>query len=143
VCAPSQFCSAACIPESGSCTSSGSCCAGSLCIYDDATQTTASCHKTCTTDSQCSSVCCAPLADGSASICSTSNYCTGSTCLPVGTRPCALGTPCCPGSYCISDAINQICLATCSKNADCPTGCCWPQNGNGVYVCSDRAFCPP
>jgi hypothetical protein len=141
VCAPEQYCSGSCIPVASSCTSAASaCCAGTQCVYDDETTSTATCASTCRSDSECISGCCAPLADGSGSVCSNPSYCVGS-CLPAGTRPCGIDAPCCPGSYCTADATNQICLPLCSTHADCVSGCCAVPNGNGVHVCTDPAYC--
>src|SRR5262249_20347220 len=90
-CAPAQYCAGACIDAGGSCTSAASsCCPGTQCVYDDATVSTASCAALCDFDADCVSGCCAPLADGSGSVCSDTSYCQGS-CLPAGTRPCGLG----------------------------------------------------
>ncbi|HEX4341240.1 MAG TPA: hypothetical protein VH062_35265 [Polyangiaceae bacterium] len=142
VCAPAQYCSGACIPADGSCTSAASaCCTGTRCVYDDATTSAATCAGVCDRDGDCVSGCCARLSDGSGSVCSDSSYCAGA-CLSAGTRPCGLGTPCCPGSYCTSDSQNQICLPLCATNADCVSGCCAVPNGNGVHVCTDPSFCP-
>jgi hypothetical protein len=114
-------------------------------VFDDASQSTATCSAICNVGTDCFSGCCAPLDDGSASVCSDPSYCGGTgqpSCLPAGTRPCGVGTPCCPGSYCTADSINQICLPLCNTNADCTTGCCAEPNGNGVQVCTDPSYCP-
>jgi hypothetical protein len=75
-------------------------------------------------------------------VCSDPLYCGGGgNCLPAGTRPCALGVECCPGTYCTSDAINQICLPMCDLDSECATGCCRSVNGNGVRVCVEPTYC--
>lgn len=141
VCAPALYCSPTCRSTGSSCLDNpGACCPNTTCAYTSLLASTPSCAAFCAFNSDCASGCCAPLGSG-ASVCADPSYCA-SNCLPAGTRPCGLGTDCCPGSYCISDAINQICLPLCTSNTQCSTGCCAAPNGNGVYVCTDPAYCP-
>lgn len=140
VCAPALYCSPTCRSTGSYCLDNpGACCPNTTCAYTTLSATP-SCSALCAFNSDCASGCCAPLGNG-ASVCADPSYCA-SNCLPAGTRPCGLGTDCCPGSYCISDAINQICLPLCTSNSQCSTGCCAAPNGNGVYVCTDPAYCP-
>ena len=143
VCAPSQYCGQTCRDVGASCLDSpGSCCPGTQCAFDDPSSTIASCAAICDFDAECVSNCCAPSGSGN-NVCSLPLYCpTTGNCLPAGTRPCALGVECCPGTYCTSDAINQICLPTCNVDSECSTGCCRSVNGNGIWVCVDPAYCP-
>jgi len=139
VCAPPQYCTSACRQVGSSCLDDvTACCPGTTCAYDDPSSTTASCAALCDAPSDCVSGCCAPA--GPVFVCSDPLYCSGG-CLPAGTRPCGLGTACCPGSYCISDSINQICLPMCTLDSDCASGCCAVPNGNGIHVCTEPAFC--
>jgi hypothetical protein len=80
VCLPPQYCPDTCIPEYVSCISAmDACCAGTMCIYDDTSQSTASCSYICTFDGDCLSGCCASLQDGTGlSVCANASYCAPS-----------------------------------------------------------------
>jgi hypothetical protein len=76
VCAPLLYC-APCRSEGLSCLDDpGSCCAGTACAYDDDSGLSASCAAVCEADAQCTTGCCAPVAEGSATwVCSDPLFC--------------------------------------------------------------------
>lgn len=141
-CAPPHYCSALCRPAGSACLDApSSCCGGSLCVPDDPSYTSATCSAICSIDFDCISNCCVRLSDGSFSVCSDPSYCSAG-CLPAGTRPCGVGTPCCPDSYCMNDTGGTTCAQICSSDFQCATGCCARVPSTTVYACQDPAYCP-
>jgi hypothetical protein len=129
-----------CGGEGDPCASQGDCCVGSACTWDLYVLGAEACSPLCSANADCATGCCVPT-DAVVHVCAHPSYCSGLSCMQVGSRPCGLGTPCCPGSACIADAINQVCLPLCTHDFDCSTGCCAAPNGDGVRVCTDPGYC--
>lgn len=148
------------LPEGGICAQIGyacltqdSCCgygAGTArCVYlNDGFQQI--CRPTCSTNAQCATGCCRPIADGSYSVCVPGAQCLScSDSFAREYETCADDIDCCGGisrlSYCVAPVgvanPKRACRSTCKSSAECAAGDCCSQltgadgGGLGDKVC--------
>lgn len=127
------------------CSVNGDCCSagdhigplGQVCISDDS-----SCHAACSSNSECSSGCCAGVsgsaygACGAASLCETSCGAPGASCTVTGDC-CSSASNAPYGETCLSD--DYTCHADCTASSQCNSGCCVKLANVSYGVCGTYA----
>jgi hypothetical protein len=124
----------------GLCTGAGSsclkdkCCEGLTCTK--VTASTSLCEKTCTTNADCDTGCCADTYGTGQTICAAASEClcknAGGSCKP----------SCCDGLTCVKQSPTaSTCEKTCANGSDCDTGCCTDLHDTGQTVCAAASAC--
>lgn len=135
-----------CKESLGSCTSNGDCCGFSThanyCVNTGGSLG-AICAIACTSDSECSSGCCAPLKSGG-SVCAPATQCQVACAGDLGS--CTKNGDCCGYSsghnYCVNTggSLGAICAISCTSNSQCSSGCCATLTSGGA-VCAPASAC--
>jgi hypothetical protein len=138
---------APCLDLGAPCFGPDECCF-SVCAGDSTRGLQTFCTRACSDSSQCASGCCAPLTTSApftptvvTQVCAAAGYCS-TTCSGAGAS-CTSSDECCAGYACAGD---MTCEPTCTKNADCTSGCCleaFTASGqiSDLNVCSPAPLC--
>lgn len=142
VCLDRLFCpSSVCRQEEAACQDDFGCCGGLACAVFDAQ--TSACKPVCTQNTDCPSGCCVPLGTSEVSVCLDAVYCRSVTCHQAE-EACAADAACCEGMTCVVFSTNPVtsaCKTTCTRNQDCPTGCCALLGSGNPGACLDKSYC--
>jgi hypothetical protein len=142
VCLDGAYCpSIFCHKEEQACQDNYTCCDGMACAVFDAQ--TSACKRICAQNADCQTGCCVLLEKAGVSICLDAIYCRSAVCRPAE-QACGEDAACCDGLLCVGFATNPVttaCKPTCTKNQDCPTGCCALLGSGTLRACLDRSYC--
>jgi hypothetical protein len=135
-----------CAASLDTCAKNGDCCGFSThsnyCVNTGGSLG-AICAIACTSGSECSSGCCAPLKDGG-SVCAPSTACQTACAADLGS--CSKNGDCCGyatgHNYCVNTggSLGAICAISCTSNSQCSSGCCASLTTGGA-VCAPSSAC--
>jgi hypothetical protein len=137
-----------CLANGTVCTSTPAACCSGICSADLSNPSNPDvCAAACTTDADCESGCCAPLANQPTVMsCAPRGFCS-STCAAIGSS-CTAATDCCLAAggdepLCVGENGGATtCAAACTVDTDCVSGCCVPLTNGNASACQAAQFCP-